>query len=542
VVGGRGAAARAARFTWWLLLAAAVLAVARESWLRSTHLEEYAYGCDPYGYLEGAERVREAWRERRLPDFTLQHPQQRALIEHLARVEPRSKRWDQFVGPHCTHYFERAGHVGLQYPPGTSAMLALFPRDDARNGLHRWTIAGVAATALAVASAAMARGATAGAGAVAAAAVLTLVLFRSHAVVSYSVHALVLPLLAGAGLVFVAGALRVRGRPRAAVAAAFAAGLLLGWGCVVRLPFALLTPAFALLLPLRLWPALATGGSLVALPILGCHQHDVAGAFWKTSYAEIDQAWVGLERAWEHGVPFYLGGGRGAVWHLDVALLAMGFAGVAWRARDGAGPGLCRRVAVAVSLVWLGNVVFYVFHEAQGSYYLAPLALAATWVLAFGCVACETPGEGIVLRPWRRGLALALAFVPGAFAVGRGALALDATPHRDDRLPSLEVPAELREPRAWRWADLTSSTFWYYADLPSYKLPFSSPEIRAEAWRWAGARGDPQYLVLDSEAMRRLADEAAGLGATLVARGEVFGHPYVRLDWEASPEATGQGD
>lgn len=533
----RATLAAAARLLWLALLAGAVLLVARDVWNRHTHLQEFAYGCDSWGYLQMAEDFREAWRQRRLSDHGLHHAQIDALVAFVRGVDPRSDRWNQFVAPTCYHYFERAGHVGNQYPPGTAIMLAVSPAGEAVNRLNRFVVVAIAVLA-ATAMLGFARvRAPLAAGAVAAAAIVTLqvVPFVGHG--SYSVNAMLVPGALGVALLFAARDADLGGHRCAALVAAFAAGLALGWFCVVRIASVLVLPGCALVIDRRRWPAFAAGGFLVAFPLLAWNQHTVAGAWWAPTYGAGDLHWASLGHALERALPYYLGGGDGSNWTGDLLLLAAGFAGVALLAGRGAADrALRRRIALAAGLAFGPSILFFVFHLASARYYLAPVAVVVVWILALGALAIERAAIDASSRDasrWRRAWWL-VALAPGLFALLQGWSVRDSHPHHEQRRPSLEVPAELRDPNAWIWALEPSGSFWYYQRRPAYKFQFTDPEMRAEAWRYAFGRGDPQFLVWDVVTDReRYTAEIEALGGVLVPRGEVFGQPYARLDWPA---------
>jgi hypothetical protein len=41
------------------------------------------------------------------------------------------------VAPHAHHYMPQSGYVGVQYPPGTGLILAMFPQGQAVYRLNR---------------------------------------------------------------------------------------------------------------------------------------------------------------------------------------------------------------------------------------------------------------------------------------------------------------------------------------------------------------------------------------------------------------------
>ena len=126
-------------YLWLGALAVALLLSAQYTYQRSLSVEEYAFACDPFGYLRMATEVRHAVAKRDLPQFHLDSAQTRLLIEHMQSREVPVGLWEEMVAPHAHHYFPQAGSVGVQYPPGTGLILALFPEGQAVDGLNQAT-------------------------------------------------------------------------------------------------------------------------------------------------------------------------------------------------------------------------------------------------------------------------------------------------------------------------------------------------------------------------------------------------------------------
>src|SRR5262245_30774299 len=110
-------------WVWIGCLSIALLISAQNAYHWSMQVEEYAYGCDSFGYLQMARAVRLAGAKRELPQFHLESPQGRLLIDLMKRRHVHLESWDRFVAPHGHHYFPGADHVGVQYPPGTGLAL-----------------------------------------------------------------------------------------------------------------------------------------------------------------------------------------------------------------------------------------------------------------------------------------------------------------------------------------------------------------------------------------------------------------------------------
>src|SRR5262249_28672157 len=141
--------------------------------------------------------------------------------------------------------------VGVQYPPGTALMLALFPEGHAVDGLNRATIALFLITGFLLLIFAGVRQAWFSAGFVTLALYLGLVMVGEIGTDSFSINAVLTPLLLGLLCVF--AALRLQSAPgwhRAAWITAFMGGCCLGVAILIRLPVLFLIPGLLVLL----WP------------------------------------------------------------------------------------------------------------------------------------------------------------------------------------------------------------------------------------------------------------------------------------------------
>src|ERR1051326_8355023 len=81
-----------------------------------------------------AKQIRSAFADRTWPQFKLESPQTRTLINFLQSQQIPASRWEEVVAPHAHHYFPKANSIGVQYPPGTGLALALFPQGEAVYG------------------------------------------------------------------------------------------------------------------------------------------------------------------------------------------------------------------------------------------------------------------------------------------------------------------------------------------------------------------------------------------------------------------------
>src|SRR5262245_31416184 len=124
-------------YFWIVLLAFSFYISVRTSYRRSLGTEEYAYACDPFGYLRMAKQIRLAYESGTWPDFKLESPQTRLLIDFMQHNHVAVPRWEEVVAPHAHHYNPISNYVGVQYPPGTGLVLAMFPQGEAVYRLNR---------------------------------------------------------------------------------------------------------------------------------------------------------------------------------------------------------------------------------------------------------------------------------------------------------------------------------------------------------------------------------------------------------------------
>ena len=115
-------------YLWIALLAFSFYISVRSSYRRSLGTEEFAYACDSFGYLRMARQIRHAFSRGVWPEFKLESTQTRLLINFMQQQNLPVPLWEEVVAPHAHHYFPTSGYVGVQYPPGTGLVLAMFPQ------------------------------------------------------------------------------------------------------------------------------------------------------------------------------------------------------------------------------------------------------------------------------------------------------------------------------------------------------------------------------------------------------------------------------
>jgi hypothetical protein len=545
-------------YLWLCALGGALLFSAQHAYQRSLRVEEYALGCDPFGYLRMAREIRRAASALELPQFHLESAQTRSLIDLMRSRDVPPALWDEIVAPHAHHYFPQAGSVGVQYPPGAGLMLALFPEGQAVDGLTRATIVLFVAIGILLLVLAGARQAWLSAGFVTLALHLGLGMLGEIGTDSFSINAALAPLLLGFLCVFTALALRAgSGRSGAAWTTAVLGGCLLGLVLLIRLPIILLVPGLLILL----WPAswrlsirdlpIPFGlGMMVTgiLPLLA-HQYRMTGAWYLATYGRDDSAPPSLEPLGSN-LLYYLGGGPGSKhnWALLAVLIGLGgFIAYHRRHKLTSLDLSWTRLLVSALILWGLPTVYFLTHRIAISYYSIPATFGTVLLLALGALTIEVYASPVASRTrstmgvwgcWTA-LALALALLPGVATLKRARSAYirhEVPIERPAR--HFVLPAELSEEHAWVWADILTGTLWYYANKPAFKIGFTDSETRALAYRFVFERGEPQYVIRDSAGMQSIMDEIFQMGGLIEPRGKVDGHPYFLIHWPKGGPAS----
>jgi hypothetical protein len=538
-------------YLWLAVLGVSLLLSAHAASRRSMQVEEYALGCDPFGYLTMARAIRQAAANLKLPQFHLESPQTRLLIDLMRSHNVSLQLWDEFVAPHAHHYFPEAGHVGVQYPPGTGIALSFFPEGEAVHSLNQMVIWLFLASGLALLIFAGARQSWMAAGGVVLAVNLGLEILGWVQTKSFSINAILAPLFLSCLCVCAALWLRsVTKRLRLAWLIVFIGGGLLGFAIVSRLPVIFLVPGFLVLLWPSSWrPRLAAliipfclGVLLIGvLPVL-VHQERLAGAWYLPTYGRWDTAPPSLA-ALGKNAEYYLGEGRGTRGNGALVYLLIGLGGLAafrGQRRPGGLDLSWTRLLLSGLTLWGLPMAYFLTHPISISYYPIPATFGTAALLALGALTIDSqaarPRSPIRLSSYaRRGwiaLIFVLALLPGLATLGRTWSLYTHAPNVL-RKPAqrLTLPTEMSEERAWVWADILTGTLWYYADKPAFKIGFSDPATRALVYRFVFERGEPQYAIRDSVGMQVLLEEIADLGGILEERGEVDTHPYFLIRW-----------
>jgi hypothetical protein len=542
-------------YLWLLFLAFVLVLSTQNAYRQALGTEEFAYACDSFGYLVMAKEIREAASKSELPDFRLESKQTRLIIDYMKSQNVPVPLWDELVAPHAHHYFPRSNHVGVQYPPGTGLALALFPEGKAIYNLNRLVVWTFFLTGLLALIMAGIKRAWASAGLIVLALHLGLEILVRVGGMSFSIAAVLVPILLTCLLSLAALRLRIK-QPRLAWFVALLAGLCLGYAMMVRLPVFLLAPGFLILLWPRSWRESIKGlpGAFClalivcgVIPVLLNQQH-VAGAWYLPTYADVDAA-VPTFKTVQKNFPYFFGDGYGSKenWALLYAVAGfMGFVTVVYLRRyEGSNSlGLSwKRLAWAGLAIWTASTLFFITHEITAPYYTAPGTFGAIALLAFGALAIESvskPSEeraagfhGRRLTIW---LAVLLVILPGIGTLKRAWTNRITTPAPTEAVAHkpITLPPELADERAWVYADLLTGSLWYYARKPAFKIQFSNGETRTRLFRFVFERQEPQYIIQDSEAIKQYMDEIVKLGGALEKRGLVDGQPYFHIRWPES--------
>ena len=506
-----------------------------------------------------AKQIRHAFSHGVWPEFKLESTQTRSLINFMQQRNVPLPRWEEVVAPHGHHYFPTSGYVGVQYPPGTGLVLAMFPQGEAVYDLNRLVVFVFAFVGIGAFVVAVWKKAWASLGLVVLALSLGLMVLARIGPLTFSINAVLVPILLTCLLSLFALRLNTADRSDFAFGCALLAGACLGFATLIRLPSFLLAPGFVVLL----WPgfrnlrvknlpvAFALGATITGIIPVLINQQDVAGAWYRSTYASVDAAPPTLGPL-RFNLSYFLGAGPASVdnWALVAALIGLiGFV-ILYLRRDFEPPnrlGLTwRRFALAVFLLWLIPICYFLSHTVIGAHYMISSIFATVMLLGFGAFAIEITSEDVQRLDPRKvvsALALILILWPGLTTFNRvwSNRALTPAPRRAATHAPILLPSELVDDKAWIWADLLTGSFWYYASKPAFKIQFTDEETRAMIFRWVFERGEHQYLIQDSEQMKVYMKEIEQLGGKLEMRGKVDGQPYFLIVWPNGGPLPQQG-
>jgi hypothetical protein len=454
-------------------------------------------------------------------------------------------RWEEVVAPHAHHYMPQSGYVGVQYPPGTGLVLAMFPQGEAVYRLNRIVVFVFLAVGVVALVIAARKRAWASIGLVVLALSLGLMVLARLGALSFSMNAVLVPIVLTCLFSLLALRFRTADRDRHALVCALLAGLCLGFATMIRLPSFLLSAGFLVLL----WPgwrnfrikslpvAFALGVTITGVIPVVINQHNVAGAWYLSTYATVDAAPPTLERLGPN-LSFFLGSGDASVdnWALVAGLLGLvGFL-LLYMRRDNRLGLSWKQFVLAVSLLWLIPICYFLTHRITGAHYMISSIFATLTLIGFGALAMEITTSVRPCFERRRLLSwVALVFVlwPGIATFQRvwSERATAPAPKKSITHAPILLPSELVDDKAWIWADLLTGSLWYYANKPAFKIQFTDEETRAKIFKFVWERGDRQYLISDSEQMKVYIAEIEKLGGKLELRGKVDGQLYFLVTW-----------
>src|ERR1044072_4160479 len=95
-------------YLWIALFAFSLYLSGRTAYRQSLGTEEFAYACDSFGYLDMAKQIRHAYAHGVWPEFKLESPQTRLLIDYMQQNHVAVPRLEEVVAPHAPHYFPQA--------------------------------------------------------------------------------------------------------------------------------------------------------------------------------------------------------------------------------------------------------------------------------------------------------------------------------------------------------------------------------------------------------------------------------------------------
>lgn len=456
---------------------------------------EVAVGCDTFGYLRSARAIRSH------EPFDIDHEQARILVRALKEKGIPSHEWQHAVAPYAHRYIERANKVSLQYPPGTGLVLSLFPEGRA---VFTWTLLSILVLLLSstVFLLSLIRRGEVEPKSVACtilAAVALVVLERiGHR--SYSINALVLPLLAATFL--------------AARKLPLAAGLAIGFCTVVRIPVVLIAPGLAWLScrTRRDWFTFSLGFLASGVIPLALYNQVYGGAAWATPYGGGDTE-LPTFRALGNTVPYYLGLGPGSKLNWTLVLAALG----TWHFAD-------RRTKQSFLLILAPTWAFFLTHSMAIPYYTTPSILAAVAILSFATLLYPAPRmtRGQRIRG-RIALGIVLLLWP---------IQSLSPPTPRAALLGGPVPQALLDPKTWVWSDELSGTFHYHLGKPSFKPHVATARVTEAIFSIPAQRRERQFLVqevlITPEFVRKINSGAFGPFAA-IPFGAAFGSPVFEL-------------
>ena len=94
---------RLVELTWLAALGVALVVAAATTDRRARQVEENPSFCDPFGYLQMAQDIRHAATAGVTPQFSVESPHTRLLIELMQSHQVPLPLWDEMVAPLAYH-------------------------------------------------------------------------------------------------------------------------------------------------------------------------------------------------------------------------------------------------------------------------------------------------------------------------------------------------------------------------------------------------------------------------------------------------------
>jgi hypothetical protein len=470
----------------WMWRAAASIALVAVAMLALWDVPkrpEIPMGCDSFGY----QRQATLFRDNGLAGIrtALSIPPSDTLLEVARSSGFRVNEWHEMVAPHCHHYVAVTRSVIVQYPPGTGALLSLFPEPVEERAL---AITSVALIAIGFAG--------------------LICLAREPwpilpATLAGAAIIWVTPMdlgsdsiFASAAFSFVIGVLTIRIFRSPSLWIAALLGLMIGLSATVRLSNILLCVGTFVMLsvmlarqrrPGWLWlgGAMALGVIVGAMPVLWANAVNAGSAF-ATTYGSDDAALPSLTvEQLTRAAAFYFRPNAAS----GLLTLALGacVVGIIRRRADAA------MTAAGITLVTC--LLFFLTKNVLIAYYLIPTAVFYLSAAATDWVMPADAGSA------------------GQRSVAIGAMVLAALcflwvftrvpyPGRDDRIDP-EVAAHLRS-APMVWADGYGGYFINFNRVYAAKLMFAGPEVQRELVAALVDRRVPQLFVDENAEMKKI--------------------------------------
>lgn len=537
--------------SWLCLLGVSVLLSAWNAQQQTRKITEYPAGCDAFGYLVMSKEVRRAAHNLEMPRFFLESSQSRLLIDSLKSENIPISDWHEMVGPLGAHYFPVADHIGIQYPPGTGLVLALFPETRSVHELNRIVFLLLVTFGVVGLVFAGIKRAWISAGFVALTCYLGCAILAEISNMSFSINAVLAPLLLA--LVFLFISCRIASeKPTVAWWAALCAGLFLGLATLIRMPVILLVPGCLVLAWPRAWipgvkdvvTAFGLGLLSVGIAPLLVHQHRVAGAWYLPTYGSADASAPSLDiNLLKSNLVFYFGNGSGGRHNWELYILAAGLVALIFLKSGFKSPGRglgWRRITVSACVLWAVPTAYFLTHIVPIAYYTVPAIFGTALLVTFAAFTIEESSAdggsyaGAAKLRSVRWFFLALALLPGLVTLERVWSSPVAPKATEESYAGPFIPAELADKRAWVFSEGLSGTLWYYAGKPAYKFGWTHARARSIAYRLAFERGEPQYIIRDRTDIEPLLKEVSKLGGVLETRGVIDNYPYYLVHWPAA--------